>query len=188
MDVKTILLGFLIYGSMTGYELKKVFEISFSFFSGLSYGSIYPALKKMEEEGLITMELQVQDGTPNRKVYTITEVGKAAFAEGIKVPVKFERQKHPLLARLFFFSFLPHEDRLTITENYLCSVEKMRKEVEALRPEIPQHADRYQGLCIDFGIRFLSDLEANITWLLENLRVEPATPEDSHCKPTRGVS
>lgn len=107
MDVQTILLGFLMFGSMTGYELKKFFEMSFSFFSGLSYGSIYPALKRMEKEGLITMELQVQDGTPNRKVYTITDSGRTAFVEGLKAPVEFERRKHPLLSRLFFFSFLP---------------------------------------------------------------------------------
>ena len=67
MDVKNIILGFLMYGSMTGYELKKFFSISFSFFSGLSYGSIYPALRKMEKEGLITMRLEVQDGAPNRR-------------------------------------------------------------------------------------------------------------------------
>ena len=73
MDVKTIILGFLMDNSMTGYELKKAFSISFSFFSGISYGSIYPALKKMEGEGLITMIHQIADGfrtgrsTPPRK-------------------------------------------------------------------------------------------------------------------------
>jgi DNA-binding PadR family transcriptional regulator len=187
MDVKTILLGFLMYMSMTGYELKKFFEISFSFFSGLSYGSIYPALRKMEEEGLITMELQVQDGTPNRKVYTITEAGKASFIVGLKVPVEFERQKHPLLSRLFFFSFLTTIDRLNIMENYLQSVQKMRQEVEALGPEIPEHADRYQRLCLEFGIRYLKDLAANTTWLLESIRAESTSLEDSQRKPKGGA-
>lgn len=187
MDIRTILLGFLMYGGMTGYELKKIFEISFSFFSGLSYGSIYPALKGMEKDGLITMELKVQDGTPNRKVYTITEAGRAAFIEGLKVPVEFERQKHLLLTRLFFFSFLSPGERLGITETYLRSVEKMRQEVEAARPEIPPQADSYQRLCFEFGIRFLSDLAANITWLLETLRAEPASPEDPGRKPPEGA-
>ena len=58
MDVKSIILGFLMHGSMTGYELKKFFTLSFSFFSGLSYGSIYPALKGMEKEGLISMQIE----------------------------------------------------------------------------------------------------------------------------------
>jgi DNA-binding PadR family transcriptional regulator len=183
MDVKTILLGFLMYTSMTGYELKKFFEISFSFFSGLSYGSIYPTLRKMEREGLITMALQVQDGSPNRKVYTITDAGRAAFIEGLKVPVHFERQKHPILTRLFFFSFLPNEDRQRIMENYLQSVERMQHEVEALRPEIPAHADRYQRLCLELGIRFLRDLAANITWLMEIVGSESVSSENQGVNP-----
>ena len=187
MDVQTILLGFLMYTSMTGYELKKFFEISFSFFSGLSYGSIYPALKRMEKTGLITMEVQVQDGTPNRKVYTITEKGRTAFVEGLKTPVEFERQKHPLLTRLFFFGFLPSQDRVRIMENYLRSVEKMNREVEALRPHLPQHADQYQRLCLEFGIRFMRDLAANTAWLLETIQAESDTSEDAQHKPSGGA-
>jgi len=76
MDVRSIILGFLMGQSMTGYELRKFFSLSFSFFSGLSYGSIYPALRKLESEGLISMALQVRDASPNRKIYTITERGR----------------------------------------------------------------------------------------------------------------
>ena len=59
MDVQSVLLGFLMRQSMTGYDLKKAFSMSFSFFSGLSYGSIYPALKKMERQGLISKQLEI---------------------------------------------------------------------------------------------------------------------------------
>ena len=79
MDAKAIILGFLMQKSMTGYELKKAFSISFSFFSGLSYGSIYPALKKMEQQGLITMRMEIQEGLPNKKIYTITKLGREKF-------------------------------------------------------------------------------------------------------------
>ncbi len=50
MNIQTLILGFLMKRSMTGYELKNAFSLSFSFFSGFSYGSIYPALKRMEQE------------------------------------------------------------------------------------------------------------------------------------------
>ena len=59
MDVQSVLLGFLMHKSMTGYDINKAFSISFSFFSGLSYGSIYPALNKMRRQGLITMEIEI---------------------------------------------------------------------------------------------------------------------------------
>ena len=123
------------------------------------------------------MEVQVQDGTPNRKVYTITEKGRTAFVEGLKTPVEFERQKHPLLTRIFFFRFLSSQDRVSIMENYLRSVEKMQHEIEALRPHLPQHADQYQRLCLEFGIRFMRDLAANTAWLLETIQAESDASE-----------
>ena len=99
MDVQSIILGFLMQQSMTGYDLKKAFSMSFSFFSGLSYGSIYPALKKMEKLGLISMKVEIQDGAPNRKIYTITEAGRKSFLESLQTPLVPERHK----------SVFPHE-------------------------------------------------------------------------------
>ena len=102
MDVKTMLLGFLMNSSMTGYEIKKRFSLSFSFFSGLSYGSIYPALRKLEQEGLITLKVEIQDGSPNRKVYTITDEGRKVFLENLRAPFALEQPKMAFLARLFY--------------------------------------------------------------------------------------
>jgi len=172
MDVKTILLGFLMYGSMTGYELKKFFSISFSFFSGLSYGSIYPALRKMEQEGLITMRLEVQDGAPNRKVYTITDFGRKAFVRTLGTPFHFERQKNPFLTRLFFFAHLSKKARMNTAVGYLDSVKQVQEELEAARSKIETHADRYQVLSFQFGVRFFQDMVGNISEIVHALENE----------------
>jgi DNA-binding PadR family transcriptional regulator len=169
MDVKSILLGFLMYGSMTGYELKKFFSMSFSFFSGLSYGSIYPALKKMEEERLITMRLEAQEGAPNKKVYTITDAGREAFLRALKEPFEFERSKDPLLTHMFFFAHLSPQERMASAATYLDSVKEVQKELEAARPEIETHADRFQYLCFQFGLRFFDALVGNISQILDAL-------------------
>jgi DNA-binding PadR family transcriptional regulator len=169
MDAKSMLLGFLMRGPMTGYELKKIFSISFSFFSGLSYGSIYPALKKMEQEGLITMHLEVQEGSPNRKVYTITEKGKKAFLEALKAPFTHERGKHPFLTRLFFFAHLAPEERIATARRFLDSVEVMQKDLETARPEIETRADPYQRLCYEFGVGLLHDLNRNVRGVVRAL-------------------
>ena len=172
MDVKSILLGFLTYQSMTGYELKKFFSISFSFFSGLSYGSIYPALKRMEKEGLITMRLEVQDGPPNRKVYTITDLGKKTFAKALEAPFRFERIKNPFLTRLFFFAHLSKDARVNAAVGYLESVKHVQEELEAARSKIETHADRYQYLSFQFGLRFFQDMVRNISEIVHALENE----------------
>jgi DNA-binding PadR family transcriptional regulator len=172
MDVKSILLGFLAYQSMTGYELKKYFSISFSFFSGLSYGSIYPALRKMEKEGLITMQVEVQDGAPNRKVYTITDLGRNAFTKALESPFHLERQKNAFLTRLFFFAHLPQEARKNIATKYLHAVKQVQEELESARPQIETHADRYQHLSFQFGVRFFQDMVRNISEIVHALENE----------------
>ena len=174
MDAKSMLLGFLMRGPMTGYELKKTFSLSFSFFSGLSFGSIYPALKKMEQEGLITMRLEVQEGSPNRKVYTITEKGKKAFLKALRAPFTHERGKHPFLTRLFFFAHLTPEERIATARQFLDSVEDMQKELETARPEIETRADHYMFLCYEFGIGLLNDLNRNVRGVVRALEQDKA--------------
>jgi DNA-binding PadR family transcriptional regulator len=172
MDVQSILLGFLMGKSMTGYELKKSFSLSFSFFSGLSYGSIYPALKKMERQGLISKRLEIQDGIPNRKVYTITDAGRESFLNSLKAPFASEQPKNSFLMRLFFFAHLSTDERMGIALRQLDSVEQMSAQLEAIQPEIKARADHFQYLCFQFGVRFFKDLACNLSQVIDALGKE----------------
>ena len=82
MSLKHALLGFINYGPMTGYELKKFFDTSVAHFWNAELSQIYPALKAMESEGLVEMKVEVQDDRPNRKVYSITENGRRELLNG----------------------------------------------------------------------------------------------------------
>ena len=167
MDIQSVLLGFLLKSSMTGYDLRKAFSMSFSFFSGLSYGSIYPSLKKMQSRGLISQRVEIRDGAPNRKVYTITEEGKRAFLEALRAPFVPEQPKNGLLMRLFFFRHLSPEERKAIVLTQLESVARVRQELEAFRPQIETHADRFQHLCFRIGIRYFENLATDLSLMME---------------------
>ena len=174
MDVRTMILGFLMQSSMTGYELKKRFSLSFMFFSRLSYGSIYPALKKMEREGLISMKVEIQDGAPNRKVYTITNSGKRVFLESLRAPFDVDRPKYAFLARLFFFAYLSPEERLANAKTHLESVKSLQQELKAVEPQIKGRADRYQYLCYRIGVQFFQDFVRNVSQIVGELEKEMA--------------
>jgi DNA-binding PadR family transcriptional regulator len=109
------------------------------------------------------MTLEIQDGTPNRKVYTITAAGRACFAEALRTPVPFDRPKNPFLTRLFFFSHLSKAEQLAAAGQYLAEIEKMNEALEASRPEIEACADMYQNLCFNFGKRFYEDMVKNLS-------------------------
>ncbi len=68
MNVRTLCLSVLYQGEATGYDIRRqCSEGKFSYFVEASYGSIYPALAKLEEDGLVTSRLEQQDGKPARK-------------------------------------------------------------------------------------------------------------------------
>lgn len=181
MDIQSVLLGFLMRQSMTGYDLKKAFSISFAFFSGLSYGSIYPALKKMEKAGLITKQVEIQDGAPNRKVYTITEAGRTAFLNSLKSSLLPEQPKSAFLMRLFFFAHLSPKDRKWVALKHLGSIRKLQAELEGVQPEVAARADRFQYLCFEFGLRSLNDMARNISHVIDALEEMPEDV-DAHAK------
>jgi DNA-binding PadR family transcriptional regulator len=169
MDVRSTLLGCLMYSNMTGYGLKKYFSLSFAFFSGLSYGSIYPALKKMEQEGLISMTVEVLDGTPNRKVYSITDAGREAFIKALKKANQVEIPKSHFLTKLFFFANLSPEERLASAIQHLESVKQTQRELEIIGHQIEAEADPYQKLCYKFGVRYYRDIVSNLSEVVRTL-------------------
>jgi DNA-binding PadR family transcriptional regulator len=85
IDIKFPILGFLMESEMTGYDLKRRFQDPIGFFYRASDGSLYPALKKLARDGLLTMRAE-RRGRRARKVYAITARGRARFLEALREP------------------------------------------------------------------------------------------------------
>lgn len=103
MDVRTLCLGILALGDASGYEIRKmVAEGSFSFFSEASYGSIYPALMKLTEEGLVTCREFAQDKRPDKKIYSLTPAGRSQLMAQLQKGAGPDRNRSEFLAALLF--------------------------------------------------------------------------------------
>lgn len=110
MDVRTLCLAVLTKGEATGYEIKKMFEEGpFAHFQSASFGSIYPALSRLLSEGLVESRAQEQDGRPDKKVYSITPAGDAAFNAALAITPEADIFRSDFLFLLFFASRLPEE-------------------------------------------------------------------------------
>lgn len=85
MNVRTLCLAILHHREATGYEIRKLStEGEYAYFVDASFGSIYPALAKLEDEGLVSCRLEQQDGKPARKVYSINEAGRDALRASLQ--------------------------------------------------------------------------------------------------------
>lgn len=115
---KYALLGVLSIGPMSGYEIKKTIETSLSNFWSESYGQIYPILRSLVSEGLATSYTHMQEGKPNRHVYTITEAGREELRSWLSRPIEHDVGRVEILLKLFFGSQLPASENVRKVEEF----------------------------------------------------------------------
>jgi len=133
MSIHHLILGALMHKPDYGYNLKNSFFSRAGAEFGINDGQLYPALKKMEENGLITREIEYREKGPNRHTYHITVKGREEFlrwlsgCEGEERSYRYEDiRKDAFLSRCMYLNFLPAEK----------AREKIARQVESVRSTI----------------------------------------------------
>ena len=72
-------------GINTGYAIKQMLERVASFFWSVSYGQIYPELKRLEAAGLLAGR-EVKSSGRLRREYSLTALGRSGFGAGWPSP------------------------------------------------------------------------------------------------------
>lgn len=161
------ILGALMEKPMHGYELKQYFEACGGVFWMINYGSIYPTLNKLHEEGLLISRKE-PSVTVDRIVYTITREGMDEFKNILKRRMEREHTVRDEFTLHLFF--LDHLDK-NVSKEFL--LEKKRgnealladlKERESpLRKEMP----KFRFGAVERGIMHIN---TEISWLNKTLK------------------
>ncbi len=107
MNVRTLCLGILSLGEASGYEIKKKIEGPFNHFYEASFGSIYPALTRLTEEGMVSCTKHAQANRPHKKVYGLTTPGRLAFLDKLTAMPRPDRVRSEFLVFMTFAELLP---------------------------------------------------------------------------------
>ena len=141
MDVRTICLGILTRGDATGYEIKKVFDgDGFQHFVEASFGSIYPALNRLTEEGLVSVRAEAQEKRPDRKVYSITPAGRQALVASLMKPLTEDKHRSPFVFAMLFSHLLPPDHVSALIDAYISAGEAKLAQLSGLDRKQPQTA------------------------------------------------
>jgi DNA-binding PadR family transcriptional regulator len=130
MDVKTVCLGMLTDGPASGYDMKKCFESSFGHFFPAGYGSIYPALATLARNGLVEFEEILQEGKPDRKVYSITDKGRQALVEGLSDLKPTHKVRSEFLATLWFAHLMTDQQVDELIDNKLDEIDAFIRQID----------------------------------------------------------
>jgi len=182
------ILGFLTLGPMSGYDIKKLVEESTENFWNESFGQLYPALRRLTEEGLIEKVDAPSEGGRPRHVYSINDRGREALADWQRKPTDPPPVRIELLLKLFFGARC---DRATNRQQILAYREQMVRDLERYRSigeRLPSERGAHDGLpywllTLRFGER---DRMAHIEWCDEALAVLDELPDSGNAANKEG--
>lgn len=126
-------LGLLSIMPCSGYDLKKLADMSVSHFWSENYGHIYPVLHALEAEGMVaTVEKEPSQtqGRPPKTVYRITEKGSLELNDWLKKPAEHHPLRNELLLKIFLAVDLPASN---VKEKLAREKEMHAKQLEGLR-------------------------------------------------------
>jgi DNA-binding PadR family transcriptional regulator len=109
MDANTLCLSALSLGEASGYELRKRFEEAFNHFQTAGYGSIYPALARLQREGAVVCREEQATGRRARKVYRLTPQGRSRLIEALLETEPSEHCRSDFVGLVFLAHLLPPE-------------------------------------------------------------------------------
>ena len=161
------ILGMLLEGPCTGYEIKSLMARSTVYFWRETDSTIYPMLKLLAKEGKAVSEI-VNVGKKTKEVFSITEAGKKEFKAWLKEETGDETPRNEFLLKLFFIT-KPEEmvrlfqERLERTKNTYEEFRRIEERLEGF-PDSPRKAIRLKAL--QYGI---AQLELEIKWLKKEL-------------------
>jgi DNA-binding PadR family transcriptional regulator len=133
MSTRLVILGLLRDQPLHGYEIKHIIEEHMGDWTSIAVGSIYFALGKLSEEGLIEMVATEKAGNrPSRSVYQITEAGRAEFLRILReVWREPERQYFSIDVGLAFMNALPVEEIKGFLQSRVGQLEENQKYLDS---------------------------------------------------------
>lgn len=94
MKTENALLGLInMHPDITGYQLKSIIDTSSGHLVRLHLSRIYPALRKMTEQGLLTYRSVPLEGRLDQKFYTLTPKGRDALRDWLSQPFPFTQAR-----------------------------------------------------------------------------------------------
>ncbi|MEV4126541.1 PadR family transcriptional regulator [Nocardia sp. NPDC049707] len=166
------ILGLLLEAPMHGYELRKRLTGLLGPFRAFSYGSLYPALRRMQTDGLIAEENIAGVTRRARRVYQLTPAGRARFTELLADTGPQNYTDDGFGVHLAFFSRTPAEARMRILEGRRRQVEERREGLREAIKKASGSLDRYTRQLHQLG---LESSEREVRWLNELIAAEQST-------------
>jgi DNA-binding PadR family transcriptional regulator len=159
---------------MSGYELKKQLTVKLGAFWRVSFGSLYPCLKRLLADGALEVQ-ESQFTSRNKRVYRLTERGEQLFLELLESADVHDLEQDRFSLRLAFFRYLRPETRLDQLERRRGYLQERLAHLRASLRAVRDRLDAYTLELMDHG---LDEHEREIAWLDRLIAAERGSAPD----------
>jgi DNA-binding PadR family transcriptional regulator len=163
------ILGLLKERAMHGYQLKKRLADTLGSFWQVSYGSLYPALKRLQREGAVEMIFPREQVGRRKNVYRITEQGEALFADLLERAGQEATEDSGFSVRFAFFKYLKPETRIRLLERRRAFLEGRWSNI---RNSLQSYKERIDSYTLSLMNHELAATETDIRWLEDLIQAE----------------
>jgi DNA-binding PadR family transcriptional regulator len=163
------ILGLLKERAMHGYQLKKRLADTLGGFWQVSYGSLYPALKRLQREEAVEMIFPKEQLGRRKNVYRITEKGDALFADLLERAGHEATKDGNFSVRFAFFRYLKPEARIRLLERRRALLEGRWADLKESVQRLKEGIDSYTLSLMNHE---LAATETDIRWLDDLIQAE----------------
>ena len=163
------ILGLLKDRSVHGYQLKKHLADTLGSFWQVSYGSLYPALKRLQRQGAVEMIFPKDEVGRRKNVYRITPKGEELFAELLEQAGQEASGDNGFSVRLAFFKYLKPESRIRLLERRRAFLEGRGT---SLKQSLQRYKERIDNYTLSLMNHELAATENDIRWLDDLIQAE----------------
>jgi len=177
VSIRHLILGLLTQQPMSGYDIKRFLKSLSWLIDSPSFGSLYPTLHAMREDGLVTVEVVPRQGKPPRKIYTIMEAGGQALREWVDQPIAPGASLRTFVMRLILSSNFSYTGLIAHLQQRRSQVAIHHATMEQIAGALDETIDSGQRLAFGYGLALAA---AELAWLdstLEQLSQQPLPVE-----------
>ncbi|MDK1475031.1 PadR family transcriptional regulator [Streptomyces sp. 549] len=173
-------LGLLREAPMHGYELRKRLNTSLGVFRAFSYGSLYPCLKTLVQQGWIAEEAGGPDedsavaplsGRRAKIVYRLTAEGKEHFEELLAQTGPESWEDEHFGVRFAFFGQTSRDVRMRVLEGRRSRLEER---LDKMRAALTRTRERLDDYTLELQRHGMESVEREVRWLNELIESERA--------------
>lgn len=155
-----------------GLELARRFDRSIGFFWSASHQQIYKVLGRMEGDGWVTSTTVGQQGRPEKKVYAVADLGRAALEEWLAEPTRRGAFRSEIAVKMRGASYGDRETLLANLRELIADHHLRRERFETLRKRDYPHPEDLTGQDLDMYLVLRGGIHQErfwIEWLTEYL-------------------